>query len=91
MKTITFNILKPLAFSALFIVFAAGFNTASASDVINKAHKLDSKSKCHPRQVCHNDTNCGGPKYGLCKIPGGIVHSGTPVCHCYLGNKYQDN
>ena len=30
MNIITFNILKPLAFSALFIVFAAGLNTAEA-------------------------------------------------------------
>ena len=30
MKTLTFNILKPLALTALFIVFAAGLNTASA-------------------------------------------------------------
>jgi len=90
MKTLPFNILKPLALTALFIVFAAGLNTASAS-VINKAHKVDSKSTCHPRQVCNNDNDCGGPKYGLCKIPGVFVHSGTPICHCYLGNKYQDN
>ena len=30
MKTITFNTLKPLALTALFIVFAAGLNTAEA-------------------------------------------------------------
>ena len=30
MTIITFNILKPLTLTALFIVFAAGFNTASA-------------------------------------------------------------
>ena len=91
MKTITFNILKPLALTALFFVFAAGLNTASASDVINKAHKADSKSTCHPRQVCSNDNDCGGPEYGLCKRPGYVHHSGTPLCHCRLGNKYQDN
>ena len=30
MKIITFNTLKPLALTALFIVFAAGLNTAEA-------------------------------------------------------------
>ena len=35
MKTLSFNIIKPLAFTALFIVFAASFNTASACDIEN--------------------------------------------------------
>ena len=30
MKTITFNIIKPLALTALFIVFAAGLSTVEA-------------------------------------------------------------
>ena len=90
MKTITFNILKPLALTALFIVFAAGLNTASAEDVVGTIQKFKSDHKCH-RQTCKNDDDCGGPEYGLCKIPGQIVHSGTPVCICHDGNKYQDN
>ena len=36
MKIITFNILKPLALTALFVVFAAGFNTAEAKSCKSK-------------------------------------------------------
>ena len=87
MKTITFNILKPLAFSALFIVFAAGLNTAEAQNYFPTVNKFKGDHKCY-RQTCKNDDDCGGPDYGLCKHgPAG----GTPICHCLDGNKYQDN
>ena len=56
MKTITFNILKPLALTALFIVFAAGLNTAEAKSCksdhecsggeCNKAFPWNKTGKC---------------------------------------------
>ena len=86
MKTITFNNLKPLALTALFIVFAAGLNTASAEDVIGTIQKFKSDHKCY-RQTCNNDDDCGGPRYGLCKRGS----AGGKLCHCLDGDKYQNN
>ena len=90
MKTLTFNILKPLTLTALFIVFAASLNTASAEDVIGAVQKYKSDHKCY-RQTCKNDDDCGGHEYSFCKIPGQIVLSGTPVYICHDGNNNQDN
>ena len=45
MKTLSFNTLKPLAFTALFIVFAASFNTAEAGGYPN-GHACQNGAEC---------------------------------------------
>ena len=49
MKTITFNILKPLTLTALFFVFAASLNTASAREACGHSNE------CGHWQYCAKD------------------------------------
>ena len=56
MKIITFNILKPLAFTALFIVFASSFNTAEANWPCIKCKALN--DKCRYSHECPDGSRC---------------------------------
>ena len=51
MKTLSFNTLKPLAFTALFVVFAASFNIAAGDGCI--ACK-ESGTKCRHDSECRS-------------------------------------
>ena len=51
MKTLSFNTLKPLAFTALFVVFAASFNIAAAD---GRLFYKESGAKCRHDSECLN-------------------------------------
>ena len=54
MKTLSFNTLKPLAFTALFVVFAASFNIAAAGCIACK----ESGDKCRSNSECKEAAEC---------------------------------
>ncbi|MBV52517.1 MAG: hypothetical protein CL816_00455 [Coxiellaceae bacterium] len=68
MKTLSFNILKPFAFTALFIVFAASFNTAEA-----ESHGCPSSDQhCKgPNDRCDSTPDCGAGY--CCKKQNGLT------------------
>ena len=51
MKTLSFNTLKPLAFTALFVVFAASFNIAAADGC---DHCKEELTKCRHDSECRS-------------------------------------
>ena len=61
MKIITFNILKPLALTALFIVFAAGLNTAEARHILTLCGCGGGSGCKGANECCHTDNDC---RYG---------------------------
>ena len=69
MKTLSFNSLKPLAFTALFVVFAASFNTAEAESYgcpDNDKPCKDLGNRCESSPDCKSGC-CGGLAWGVCE------------------------
>ena len=60
MKTLSFNIIKPLAFTALFIVFASNFNTAEAENhsCTHGAHRKKDTRRCDSTADCKRGACC---------------------------------
>ena len=76
MKIITFNILKPLALSALFIVFAAGFNTAEAKKNTG---------------ICVSGAEClSGDCQGLTRLGKLVILRGTCAAFTCMGDCQQE-
>ena len=67
MKTLSFNIIKPLAFTALLIVFAASFNTAAAGD------GCPGGTRCKQLgDICDSDGDC--PENSSCRYDAWQAH-----------------
>ena len=64
MKTLSFNIIKPLAFTALFIVFAASFNTAEARHILTLCGCGGGSHCKNLSDCCHTDNDC---RFGKCE------------------------
>ena len=71
MKTSSFNILKPLSFTALIIVFASSLNIAEAFDGCGGNPGCQS---CN--QVCYSDGDC--PQDATCAVTQNIFKT----CNC---------
>ena len=75
MKTLSFNSLKPLAFTALFIVFAASFNTAEAFDGCPHGPCSSCQGPCKSDGDCiEKGAICGQKLFGVW---------GFGYCECY--------
>ena len=67
MKTLSFNIIKPLAFTALLIVFAASFNTADGRPIKKGTYCMNTQDHCLPPLQCIGAVYPN--KAGKCKEP----------------------